>query len=230
MNAPHQPTSLTREQVRRADRLAIEEYGLPGIALMENAGRGAAELLLERAPQGRIVVCAGRGNNGGDGFVIARHLEAAGCDVRVLLFAEADRVAGDAAVNLAVLQKAATPLRVFGSEPDLHEVQRELRDAEWIVDAVLGTGTRGELRAPFPQLIQAINDASRRVLAVDLPSGLDCDTGDVLGACVRADLTATFVAAKPGFTRPQAVPFLGEVHVVPIGFPKTLLQNLTKTE
>ncbi|MBW3542796.1 MAG: NAD(P)H-hydrate epimerase [Planctomycetes bacterium] len=243
------PRSMTRDEVREVDRRAIQDYGLPGVVLMENAGRGTAELLLDLAlpkkgdspradpegdsplfwaqplegARGPFVICAGKGNNGGDGFVIARHLENRGEEVRVLLFADPESLSGDAAVNFGVLEAAGTPLHVFANCPESEEILRELSGAEWVVDALLGTGVTGEIREPYATAITAINAAGKRVLAVDLPSGLDCDTGRPLGPCVRADHTATFVAPKRGFEAPTAAEWTGQVHVIDIGVPRAVL-------
>ena len=218
-------TSLTRQQVRDIDRRAIEDYGLPGVVLMENAGRGAAELLIRLGVSGRVVICAGRGYNGGDGFVIARHLESRGHDVRVILLGNPQALRGDAAINYRVLVAARTPLQVFADTPSQQEVASALRGAAWIVDALLGTGMQGEVREPFATAIAAINAAATRVLAVDLPSGMDCDTGEPLGCCVRADHTATFVAAKRGFDNPASRQWTGTVHVIDIGVPRIMLEG-----
>lgn len=217
-----EPT-LAAAEVREIDRRAIEEYGLPGIALMENAGRGCAELLLARGVHGPVVVCCGPGNNGGDGFVIARHLELAGCDVRVLLCADPGRLRGDAAVNARVLQRSGLPVETLTTAPPPEVLDARLQPAEWIVDALLGTGSRGAVREPLRSAVAAINRSGRRVLAVDLPSGLDADTGVPGDPCVRADVTATFVAWKRGFAAATAPAYLGEVVVIGIGVPRRLL-------
>jgi len=214
---------LSRAEVHEIDRRAIEELGLPGIVLMENAGRGAAELLLQRTVTGPVVVCAGKGNNGGDGFVIARHLENHQCPVRVLLFADPDQLRGDAAVNYHVLAAAGTPITLIETPPEPARLDDLLRNADWIVDALLGTGMRGQVREPYATVIDRINAADSQMLAVDLPSGMDCDSGRPLGCCVRADLTATFVARKLGFDAPAAAAWLGEVHVIDIGVPRGML-------
>lgn len=226
----HQPGNailqgpLTRAQVRDVDRRAIEEYGMLGLVLMENAGRNAAELLRTLGINGRVTVCCGKGNNGGDGFVIARHLENQGFDVKVLICVPPDSVTGDAAVNLKILEHAGT--KVMGPPFDW---QQELAGSAWVVDALLGTGTVGEIREPYISGINAINQSKCQVFAVDLPSGLDCDTGQPLGICVRADYTATFVAAKSGFTTPAAAERIGQLHVIDIGVPRRLLRELEAT-
>jgi NAD(P)H-hydrate epimerase len=215
---------LTRTQVRDFDRRAIEEYGVPGVVLMENAGRGAADVLLRLGTGGAVVICAGKGNNGGDGFVIARHLDNAGAAVRVLLFARSEELTGDAATNFNIISRSHLSISVCVPYDDA-AVRGELAGAAWVVDALFGTGLSGAVRPPFDHIIAAINGSGRPVLAVDIPSGLDCDTGLPLGATVRATHTVTFVAEKVGFAQPAARPWLGEVTVVDIGAPRMLLTS-----
>ncbi len=228
------PVCLTRAEVRELDRRAIHDYGLPGIVLMENAGRGVAEFLAHRWPDANpVVVACGRGNNGGDGFVIARHLELLGRRVRVLLAAEPASIAGDAAVMLAVARRAGIPLIALAAEGSTAWRER-LDGAAIVVDALLGTGATGAPHGPIADAIDAINawraaTPGGRVLAVDVPSGLDCDTGHAAGACVRADATVTFVAAKRGFVANEALPMTGPVHVVGIGAPRSLLAEFGAT-
>jgi NAD(P)H-hydrate epimerase len=221
-----EPVYLSRAAVRELDRRAIEDYGVPGVVLMENAGRGVAELLLALGVGGPVAICCGKGNNGGDGFVIARHLDARGVAIRILLFADPSALTGDAAVNYHIAVKSGLPITVHaGPALDVQAVRRELTGAAWVVDALFGTGLAGPVRPPLDQVIEAINAGPAKVLAVDIPSGLDCDTGQPLGPTVRADHTATFVAFKQGFADPAARPWLGEVHVLPIGAPGRLLRS-----
>lgn len=223
-----EPTTLrlTRDQSREVDRIAIEQYGLPGLVLMENAGRGAAELLLSLGVAGRVVICCGKGNNAGDGFVIARHLAIRGHEVSLLLFAPTEGITGDAAINLRVVEQMDLPRRSVSTDSDWEFARAELAKADWVVDALLGTGTQGAVREPFLSAILVINAAGKRVLAVDLPSGLDCDTGATLGECIRATITATFVARKTGFDAPAAQPFLGAIEVISIGAPRQIAESL----
>jgi NAD(P)H-hydrate epimerase len=211
---------LTRAQVRDIDRRAIEAFGVPGVVLMENAGRGAAELLLSLGARGPVAICCGKGNNGGDGFVIARHLDNREIAVRVLLFARPDQLTGDAAINCRIIEQTGIPLM---AEPDTATLTTTLAQAAWIVDALFGTGLTGAVRPPLDGVIGAINSSGKPVLAVDIPSGLDCDTGLPLGATVRAAHTVTFVAPKIGFAQPAAREWLGQVHVVDIGAPRAAL-------
>lgn len=211
---------LSREQVREVDRRAIEEFGVPGVVLMENAGRGAAELLVALGVSGSVAICCYKGNNGGDGFVIARHLDLLGVAIRVHLFCEPDELAGDAAINHRIVERAGLPLVAPSSVSLLAD---DLRRAEWVVDALFGTGLRGPILPPLADVVEAINASGLKVLAVDIPSGLDCDQGIPLGPTVRASHTATFIAEKTGFAVAAAREWLGLVHVLGIGAPRAAL-------
>lgn len=219
---------LTRELVRQVDQRAIEEYGVCGLVLMENAGRGCVDTLLALGCTGPVVIVCGRGNNAGDGFVIARHLDLRSVPVRVLLLAAPDQLRGDAAANYAVLVRSGIPMVDLSGRFDEATLAGHLKEAEWIVDAVLGTGAVGPPRPPWDTAIRLMNQAPGRRLAVDLPSGLDCDSGEPSPATVRADHTCTFVAPKVGFSRPAAQPYLGRVHVVDIGAPRRLLEEVAR--
>lgn len=189
---------------------------------MENAGRGCADVLCELGIAGPVRIACGRGNNAGDGFVIARHLDLRGVDVRVLLFGDPTSLSGDAAANFAIIERAEIPVEVFAGI-DESRMQAALAGADWIVDALLGTGTRGAPRPPLDWAIERLNAAQARKLAVDLPSGLDADSGFPARPTFRADHTCTFVAEKSGFANPDAREFLGAVHVLDIGAPRKLL-------
>jgi NAD(P)H-hydrate epimerase len=221
---------LTRSQAREFDRRASEEFGVPGVVLMENAGRGVAVQVRKYNPKKRrVVVCCGKGNNGGDGFVIARHLHNFGWPVKVLLFASRSELTGDAAVMFEIVKRSGVPMEFvpldgIRAEDHLNEQLTMLTDG-WIVDALFGTGLSGPVRAPFDRVIAAINASPCPVLAVDIPSGLDCDTGQPMGTAVRADVTATFIDMKKGFLEPDAQAWLGEVHIVDIGAPRVLVEQ-----
>lgn len=220
--------SLTRDEVREVDRLAIQEYGVPGVVLMENAGAGAARLVESAGIDGHVVIVCGKGNNGGDGFVIGRHLDAAGYTVRILVACQRDAIGGDAAVNLTIAECSGLAITCFATE-DQAAWEASLAGASWIVDALLGTGASGPPSGAVATAIAAINGVRARghtkVLAVDLPSGMDCDTGVALGVCVRADMTATFVAPKRGFDAANSADWTGAVHVIGIGAPRAVLDQ-----
>ena len=213
---------LTRDQSRDLDRRAIEEFGVPGIVLMENAGRGMAELLLALGARGPVAVCCGKGNNGGDGLVIARHLANRGISARVLLFAQPAELSVDAAVQWHIVERLQLPAEICSDEGPLI---RTLVQAEWAVDALFGTGLSGPMRPPFDRIAALISAGKAHVLAVDIPSGLDADTGMPMGATVRAEHTVTFVAPKVGFANPAAAAWLGQVHVADIGVALHLAQK-----
>jgi NAD(P)H-hydrate epimerase len=219
--------ALSRDEVRELDRRAINEYCVPGVVLMENAGRGAAELLLRLNPERkRILILCGFGNNGGDGFVMARHLQNAGLEVDVLLFGQIDQLTRDTGVNAKIWQKSGPLWTADPISPLDADIRRVIDGAQgWIVDAIFGTGMTRPLSAPFDEVISAVNASGHPILAVDLPSGLDCDTGEPLGPTIKATHTATFVALKKGFLNPKAKPWLGEVHVIDIGAPKKLVDE-----
>jgi NAD(P)H-hydrate epimerase len=213
---------LTRAEARELDRRAIEEFGIPGLVLMENAGRGIADLLCSLGARGPVVICCGKGNNGGDGLVIARHLNGRGLPVRVLLFGRPEDLPEDAAVNFRILLRSGISMRIWEGPVESDALTGELAAAEWIVDALFGSGLRGAVGAPFDRVIAVVNTSAARVLAVDIPSGLDCDTGQPLGPTVRAHQTATIVAPKKGFMDPAAREWLGQVHVIALGLPRSL--------
>jgi NAD(P)H-hydrate epimerase len=275
---------LNRTQVREVDRRAVADYGMSGLVLMENAGRGAADFLCglltkstglpnEPSPSGRgqgegaeirlregtltptlsqgasrmtipspsvgegrvrgknfVVIVCGKGNNGGDGFVIARHLDLRGIGVKVLLLCDPTELRGDAAANFAIIQKAGLAIEVFTSGQsggfDAEKFDAALQGAGFLVDAILGTGATGEPKSPYAEAIELMNASGVPILAVDLPSGLDCDTGAAARHTIRAAHTCTFVAAKPGFFVHGAKPFVGHIHVCDIGVPRRLIDEI----
>ena len=214
--------TISREQAQLLDRRAVEEYAMQSIVLMENAGRGVADRLCQLGIAGPVAICCGRGNNGGDGFVVARHLDLRGYRVSVLLLADPHELTGDAAANYRILRASHVPQRQMVPA----DLDGELAGSAWIVDALLGTGARGEPRFPLDEAIARINAQSIPVIAVDVPSGLDCDTGIPARNTIVAAHTCTFVAAKPGFLVPGAEKYTGIVHVHDIGAPRELVDGV----
>ena len=198
----------------------MREYGISGLVLMENAARGIAAVALAelRARPGLVAIVCGPGNNGGDGFAAARHLSNASVEVRLHLTVppEAYTEGSDPAINLRIAQAMEIPLR-----SDL-----DVGDAALVLDAVFGTGLSRDVEGPLRDVLETLNAAGAPILAVDLPSGLDADTGAVLGACVRASVTATMVAPKLGFTRGAGPAHVGRVEVVDIGAPAAILRRI----
>lgn len=222
---------LNREQSRRVDLLAVECFGMSGLVLMENAGRGAVDvmqavgLVSKAVGGGPVAIFCGKGNNGGDGFVMARHLAARGCEVSVALFCESGELRGDAATNFEIVRCAGLPWREFGCDVSDAQLDCFAKEAACVVDALLGTGSQGEPRSPYDRAIAAINRRRVPIVAVDLPSGLDCDSGRPSTATVRAAHTITFVAAKPGLVMPSAAEYVGRLHVVDLGLPPRLFDE-----
>jgi len=225
--------TLSRQQAREVDAIAIKRWGFPGMVLMENAGRGVVDVLLgidprlADEPARSVAILCGKGNNAGDGLVIARQLEIRGARSQALLLASPTELRGDARANYEILSHTDVPIIDLSAATDLPAaLATEAADAAWIVDALLGTGARDQPREPFATAIRWMNSQPARRLAIDLPSGLDCDTGQAAAATVRADHTCTFVAPKIGFLAPAAGDFLGQLHVVSIGIPQPLIDEV----
>lgn len=211
--------------MRELDRRAIEEIGIPGGVLMENAGRGAAESLERRFADrfpGPVLILAGKGNNGGDGYVIARHLLNRGWRVRTVVLATAESIGGDAGINLQALLRSGGEVTFASAEEALAETLAVQGDAALVVDALLGTGLTTEVRGHYGHAIDWINRSSAPVVAVDIPSGIDAGSGRVLGQAVRADLTVTFAFAKVGHAVYPGAAFAGTLETVDIGIPAAL--------
>lgn len=216
--------TLSVAQSREVDRAAIERLGIPGLLLMENAGRGCADALCDRGAKGPVAIFCGAGNNGGDGFVLARHLALRGLKVGILLVPPAEKLQGDALTNYKIARASEIPIVELADEGGPMAISEALdyfleEPAEWIVDALLGTGARGAPRPPYDSIIEWINAEESRRLAVDVPSGLDADTGEPSPTTIKADVTVTFAASKHGYRSPQAREYLGELVVADIGIP-----------
>jgi NAD(P)H-hydrate epimerase len=220
---------LSRDEVRGVDARAAGAFGMPTVVLMENAGRGAALELLRRGgpkpgtPPGRVLILCGPGNNGGDGGVVARHLDLWGAAVEVVWLADPAKLRGDAAVQWTILERSGLALSAWPDAPP-PDLDARIAAADWVVDGLLGTGLTRPVEGPLLAAVAAINRGGKPVLALDLPSGLDADRGVPLGDAVRATITATFVAPKLGFNAPGARDYTGEVNVVDIGVPRKLLE------
>ncbi|MEX2187293.1 MAG: NAD(P)H-hydrate epimerase [Pirellulales bacterium] len=223
---------LTRAQARELDRRAIEDCGVNSLVLMENAGRGAVDVLCSLGIGGPVVVCCGKGNNAGDGFVVARHLDVRGYAVRVLAWSTMAELSVDAATNARILEKIGIAIAWLGGErPCANDAASgagkfadAVRGAAWIVDALLGTGATGTPRPPLDDAIRQINASGTPIFALDVPSGLDCDTGQAGEPTIRAAHTCTFAAAKPGLIA-AAIEYVGRLHVADIGVKPSLARG-----
>jgi NAD(P)H-hydrate epimerase len=217
---------LTRTEVRELDRRATAEACVPSLELMESAGHGATEVLLARFPDVRhVAIVCGPGNNGGDGFVVARLIKTHGHDVRVFYIGETEKIRGDALENYRVWIDAGGALTSV-DEGSLAVLDAALAEAELVVDALFGTGLDRELTGLAREVVSRLNGAQRPILALDLPSGLDADRGVPLGIAVRATVTATFARKKRGLCTPSGAEHAGEIEVVPIGIPEEVEERV----
>lgn len=222
---------VTAGEMQEMDRKTIEEFGLPGRVLMENAGKGATQIFLNQfeTPAGlKVGVLAGRGNNGGDGFVIARYLAQKGVEVTVFLLAQRSGVRGDAAENLALL----TPLDVSVIElPDLKSFSKSVKITilhhDILIDAILGTGLKSDVKGYFKKVIEFVNGLNRQVFSVDMPSGLNADTGQPCGISIRAHTTATFGYPKIGQLLYPGAEYAGNLEVIDIGIPPHVAKEVS---
>ena len=220
---------LSADQMREADRRTIEEIGISSLVLMENAGRqvvSAMQAAFEQLSSLRVAVLAGRGNNGGDGFVIARVLGQRGVDVSVFVLGALADVRGDARVNLEILGRLGSPVvEVPGEEAwELHA--SELEDCDLVVDAMFGTGLKAPLSGLYETVVADLNGLGAAVVSVDLPSGLSADTNEIIGPAVEADLTVTLAAPKLPLVLPPARAHAGELVIVDIGIPRQVIDAL----
>jgi len=214
---------LTRAQVREIDRLASERYLIPSIVLMENAARSATDVasdMLDGECFGQVLILCGGGNNGGDGLAVARHLHNRGADVSIALTTRAEDYKGDALINFNIVRQMQLKI----APVEIEEIPKS--SALLIIDAIFGTGLNRPPREPFGKIVDAVKRSQKPVLAIDVPSGLDCDTGQALGPCVEATQTITFVAEKVGFENPTARKYLGKVTVGDIGCPRELIEEV----
>ncbi len=219
---------VTASEMAQLDKKTIEEIGIPGIVLMENAGRGAADFFQQVVPEllnGRISVVAGCGNNGGDGFVLARLFHDQGAAVRVVCLRPPEKIKGDALINFRILSKLSVPVFVWDETKSFDDQFKWIKETDAIVDAILGTGLNSEVRGLFRKIIDAVNELKLPVLAVDLPSGLDASTGKILGTAIRAKATATFGLPKIGQLVDPGDEYAGILKVVDIGIPKLVLES-----
>jgi hydroxyethylthiazole kinase-like uncharacterized protein yjeF len=213
---------VTAEEMREMDRRTIESFGVPGRVLMENAGFGATRVMRSHfsdLESQKVGVLAGRGNNGGDGFVIARYLAFRGVKVTVFLLSKQERVKGDAGANLALLYPLTIPVVEVEDSAGLRRKKAAMRRQDIWVDALLGTGLNADVSGHYREAIDFINRLEKPVLSVDVPSGLNADTGQVCGTCIRARVTATFGFAKLGLTVFPGAELCGNLEIIDIGIP-----------
>ena len=218
----------TASEMREIDSIAIHEYGIPGAVLMENAGVAVIrrlESIWETLTERKFCILAGKGNNGGDGYVITRHLANQGAKVKVFLLGEKASISGDARINLDIIDKMGIDIIEINSERDWDNVKVAATFADCLVDALLGTGFRGEVSGDMAHMIDIINAAGKLVVAIDIPSGVDADTGRICGKAVQASHTVSFGLPKPGLFLYPGAEYAGELTVADIGIPTAVVDR-----
>ncbi|MCX5699648.1 MAG: NAD(P)H-hydrate epimerase [Candidatus Omnitrophica bacterium] len=211
---------LTAAQAKALDKRAQKEFGISTLILMENAGRAVMEEALKilKSSQGKVAVFCGMGNNGGDGFCAARHLLTAGFKPDVYLTGKVSDVENEAKINLSILLRLKQKITEIKPR-NLSLLKKRIERSSLIIDALLGVGARGQIRPGYQKIIDIINSSDIYVLSVDIPSGLDATTGKVLGRCIKADKTITFVCKKRGMVYGEGEKHCGKVLVRTIGIP-----------
>ncbi|MGG0655778.1 NAD(P)H-hydrate dehydratase [Rummeliibacillus pycnus] len=219
-----------KKDLNALDQYTIETLGLPGTVLMENAGNAVVEALLKdyEDVEAKILVLAGAGNNGGDGFVIARKLCDRGFNVELCLLVDESKIKGDALTHFTIYRKRQLPFFQL-TETNFYKLQEKMNCATIIVDAMLGTGTQGSIREPYRSVIQMVNQSTAFVLSVDIPSGLQADDGHVEEFAIKADQTVTFVMPKIGFYLQDGPNYIGDLKVVDISVPTEYVKQLNLT-
>ncbi len=218
----------TAEQMQELDRKAIEAYRIPGVVLMENAGRGAASAIAEAFPnlqKMKVAIIAGKGNNGGDGFVVARYLFNSGVHVKVYLLADPKALRGEAEINSQIFQRMKGEIIPIPSSKDYQKVKKDLERYDLLVDAIFGTGLDAEVRGYYREVIDHLNTLQKPIVAIDIPSGLDANSGRPLGTAIRASLTVTFGLPKVGHLIPPGPEYVGSMKVIDIGYPQRLIEE-----
>ena len=218
--------TVTVEQIQELDRVAIQERGIPSLQLMEAAGKACFEVIRKKSPK-RVTVICGIGNNAGDGFVIARHLINAGVNLDLFVTGPTKRLKNDALVNCRILRKLKYPVhQILKIDSNFEKC---LKKADCVVDAIFGVGLNREINDPFRSVIHAVNRFGKKIVSVDIPSGLDGTTGKTWGACIDASATVTFSFAKKGFYLKEGPQHVGKIIVVDIGIPEKLKRRILRT-
>ncbi len=213
---------VTSREMRSLDKEAMEKFGIPSIILMENAGRAvyaAARGILSGAKEKKIFCVCGRGNNGGDGFVAARHLVNNGFDVEIFLLANPANLKGDAKINYNILREMGIKIKSTETGGEFDSFKNSLQASDLLIDAILGIGVSGEVRRPLAGAIESMNQSGKPILSVDVPSGLDATNGKALGSCIKAVRTVTFAFPKTGFIKNDGPNKTGEMTVADISLP-----------
>ncbi len=219
---------VSADEMRELDQMAMQQYGIPSLLLMENAGRGVSDWIREKFGQFKpqavsILIFCGKGNNGGDGLVAARHLKNHGFQVQIVLIAFPTTLKEEAAVNFNITSRMHIPTIIIEEPMDLRNVPNMINESDIIIDALFGTGLNSPLTDIYHETVKLINESQKKIVAVDVPSGLNSDTGEVLGIAVKANMTATLGLPKKGLYEKAGPEHCGEIRVIDISLPKDIL-------
>ncbi|MCX7749018.1 MAG: NAD(P)H-hydrate dehydratase [Clostridia bacterium] len=220
---------FTPKQMQKADEISIHEIGIPGIVLMENAALSVVDEIIKMlgtADKKNIHLFAGKGNNGGDAFAVARHLHQKGANVTLALLAQRDKIQGDAKINLDILKKMELDIIELTEEHQLSSFDAKLAYADLIVDGIFGTGLKGRVEGFFEKVVELINGAGKPVISIDIPSGIDGETGEVLHVCIKAHKTVTFALPKLGLLIHPGSEYTGNLIVADIGIPQKVIDEI----
>ncbi|RKY38505.1 MAG: NAD(P)H-hydrate epimerase [Candidatus Omnitrophota bacterium] len=227
MNIISRTRYVSVERMREIDKCAQKEFCIPALVLMENAGYKVyqvAQQMLSSAKRKRVVCVCGKGNNAGDGFVCVRHLLNAGINTEVFLLPEPRELKGEARLNYRILERMSKAIRVIKSDKDFLLLEHRAKKSSLLIDAIFGIGLSGEVKEAYKKAIKIMNESGKPILAIDIPSGLDANTGRILGLSIKATKTVTFALPKIGFIRRDGPSCTGEVITVDISIPKVLLK------
>lgn len=218
--------SVTAQRMKEIDRRAIHDYGIPAIILMENAGREVSEIaikILEDTGNDRVNIFCGKGNNGGDGFTVARHLINKEIKVTTFLVGREEELSADARTNYRILTEMNAKVKKIKNDNDWNRIKEKYVDTDLTIDALLGIGLSGEVKGLYKNIIEFLNQVQNPILSIDIPSGLNADNGRPCGVAIKAKKTVTLGLVKTGLTTAEGMNYAGEVIVVDIGIPRKLL-------
>ena len=209
-------------EMQEMDRIAIQELGIPGVVLMENAARGASRIFMEHfdpPSKSHVVILCGRGNNGGDGYVMARYLQQTGLKVTVIILSKSDKISGDALINLEIIRRMGLEILEVPGIDQWGDVNQLITHCNYFIDGILGTGLSSPVRDFYGQVIGDVNASGKSVMAIDIPSGLNARNGQVMGTAIHADLTVTFGFPKIGQLVFPGADLVGRLVRIDIGIP-----------
>lgn len=224
---------ITGTQMKKLDKWAVQEYGVPSLLLMENAGGAVvkkAEQLLGNLHGRQVIILAGKGNNGGDALVVARRLHESGAEVRLFLLFSPEEFGNDALENWRLVEKKGLKWHILSDENSFYLLRLRLNQCDLVVDGIFGTGFKGKPEKNIMRVIQAVNESNAIVVAIDIPSGLEADSGQVAGACIKADYTVTFAWAKRGLVVFPGKEYVGQLEIANISLPQEAINELPTEE